>query len=71
MRVLIVEDEPKIARAIKKGLEQETFAVDVCMDGDEGLRYALDEPYDVIILDRMLPSMDGLTVCKELPAVDK
>lgn len=68
MRILIVEDEPKIARAIKKGLEQETFAVDVCMDGDEGLRYALDEPYDVIILDRMLPSMDGVTVCQELRA---
>jgi DNA-binding response OmpR family regulator len=68
MRILVVEDEPKIARAIKKGLEQETFAVDVCMDGDEGLRYALDEPYDVIILDRMLPSMDGVTICKELRA---
>lgn len=68
MRILVVEDEPKIARAIKKGLEQETFAVDVCMDGDEGLRYALDEPYDAIILDRMLPSMDGVTVCKELRA---
>lgn len=68
MRVLVVEDEPKIGRAIKKGLEQETFAVDVCMDGDEGLRFALDEPYDVIILDRMLPSMDGVTVCKNIRA---
>lgn len=68
MRVLVVEDEPKIARAIKKGLEQETFAVDVCLDGDEGLRYALDEPYDVIILDRMLPSLDGVGVCRELRA---
>jgi DNA-binding response OmpR family regulator len=66
MRVLVVEDEPKIARAIKKGLEQETFAVDVCMDGDEGLRFALDEPYDVIILDRMLPGMDGVAICAEL-----
>ena len=68
MRVLVVEDEPKIARAIKKGLEQETFAVDLCFDGDEGLRFALDEPYDVIILDRMLPGMDGVSVCKELRA---
>jgi DNA-binding response OmpR family regulator len=66
MRILVVEDEPKIARAIKKGLEQETFAVDVCMDGDEGLRFALDEPYDVIILDRMLPLKDGVAVCREL-----
>jgi DNA-binding response OmpR family regulator len=68
MRILIVEDEPKIARAIKKGLEQETFAVDICNDGDEGLRYALDEPYDLIILDRMLPSLDGVSICKELRA---
>ncbi len=66
MRVLVVEDEPKIARAIKKGLEQETFAVDLCLDGDEGLRFALDEPYDLIILDRMLPGMDGVTLCREL-----
>jgi len=71
MRLLVVEDEPKIARAIKKGLEQETFAVDICMDGDEGLRYALDEPYDAIILDRMLPGMDGVTVCRELRAAGK
>src|SRR5688572_17782875 len=68
MRVLVVEDERKIALAIKKGLEQETFAVDVCPDGDEGLRFALDEPYDVIILDRMLPGLDGVAVCKELRA---
>lgn len=66
MRILVVEDEPKIARAIKRGLEQESFAVDVCADGDEGLRYALDEPYDVIVLDRMLPQKDGVTVCREL-----
>ncbi len=68
MRVLVIEDEPKIARAIKKGLEQETFAVDICADGDEGLRFALDEPYDVIILDRMLPGIDGVAVCTELRA---
>jgi len=68
MRVLIVEDERKIALAVKKGLEQETFAVDVCHDGDEGLRYALDEPYDVIVLDRMLPNKDGVSICHELRA---
>ena len=71
MRVLVVEDEHKIARAIKKGLEQEAFAVDICMDGDEGLRFALDEPYDVIILDRMLPGMDGVAVCRELRKAGK
>jgi DNA-binding response OmpR family regulator len=68
MRILVIEDEPKIGRAIKKGLEQETFAVDLCVDGDEGLRFALDEPYDLVVLDRMLPSKDGVTVCKELRA---
>ncbi len=71
MRILIVEDEPKIARAIKKGLEQESFAVDLCGDGAEGLRYALDEPYDLIVLDRMLPGMDGVTVCRELRAAGR
>lgn len=71
MRILIVEDERKIALALKKGLEQETFAVDVCLDGDEGLRYALDEPYDLVILDRMLPEKDGVAVCRELRAADK
>lgn len=71
MRILVVEDEPKIARAIKKGLEQETFAVDICLAGDEGYRYALDEPYDAIILDRMLPGMDGVAVCQELRKAGK
>lgn len=71
MRVLVVEDEVKIARAIKRGLEQERFAVDVCHDGDEGLRYALDEPYDVIVLDRMLPGLDGVEVCRQLRAAGK
>lgn len=71
MRILVVEDEVKIARAVKKGLEQETFAVDICHDGDEGLRYALDEPYDLIILDRMLPGMDGVTLCKQLREAGK
>ncbi|HTH72301.1 MAG TPA: response regulator transcription factor [Candidatus Pristimantibacillus sp.] len=71
MRVLVVEDEPKIAKAIKRGLEQETFAVDICFDGDEGLSYALDEPYDIIILDRMLPGMDGVTICREIRQAGK
>lgn len=66
MRILIVEDEYKIATALKKGLEQEAFAVDVVHDGEDGLTYALDEPYDVIVLDRMLPNMDGLTICRKI-----
>lgn len=67
MRVLIIEDEHKIARAIKKALEQESYAVDVCYDGDEGHAMATTEPYDAMIIDRMLPgSYDGLTIVKEL-----
>jgi DNA-binding response OmpR family regulator len=71
MRVLIVEDERKIANALKRGLEQESFAVDVSFDGDDGLAMALDEPYDVIVLDRMLPGTDGLSLCKQVREAGK
>jgi len=67
MRVLIVEDEHKIARALKKVLEQETYAVDVAYDGDEGYAMATTEPYDVAIIDRMLPGdYDGIKIVKEM-----
>ena len=66
MRVLIVEDEHKIARAVKEGLEQELFAVDVCYDGEEGLNTALNDEYDLIILDVMLPKLSGFDLCKLL-----
>lgn len=69
MRILVVEDEHKIANAIKKGLEQESFAVDVIYDGDNGLSWATDntEEYDLVILDRMLPGeYDGLAILKEM-----
>jgi DNA-binding response OmpR family regulator len=66
MRILIVEDEHKIAHAIKKGLEQEAYAVDVAYDGREGLDMALGEEYDVLLLDRMLPQLDGVTIVKDL-----
>jgi DNA-binding response OmpR family regulator len=69
MRALLVEDEPKIARSIKKGLEAETFSVDIIDDGDSGLSYGRSPEYDVIILDWMLPgSMDGRAVCEALRA---
>ncbi len=55
MRVLIVEDEHKIANALKRALEQESYAVDVSYDGDDGYAMATTEPYDVAIIDRMLP----------------
>jgi DNA-binding response OmpR family regulator len=69
MRLLIVEDERKIARALQLGLQQESFAVDVVHDGKEGLSFALTEPYDVVILDRMVPGIaDGLDICTAMRA---
>lgn len=66
MKILVIEDESTIAQALKRGLQQELFAVDVCTDGEEGYLSALNEDYDVIILDILLPSMDGLTVARKL-----
>ena len=67
MKLLVVEDEHKIANAIKQGLEQESYAVDVAYNGDQGLANALNDVYDVIILDRMLPgTVDGLEICRQL-----
>ncbi len=66
MRILIVEDEHKIAQSIKKGLEQEHYAVDLAFTGDEGCDLALTEDYDLIILDLLLPGMDGLEICKQV-----
>lgn len=66
MRVLVVEDEHLIANSIKKGLEQERFAVDVCYHGSDGFDLASSEDYDLIILDLLLPGMSGLQICKEL-----
>lgn len=67
MRVLIIEDDRKIARAVKKGLEQETFAVDTASDYEEGLDLAVTEDYDLLIIDRMLPgSSDGVDVCRQV-----
>lgn len=64
MRILVVEDEQKIAGAVKRGLELKGYAVDTVFDGDNGLSYALDPDYDLVILDRMLPgSIDGVGIC--------
>ena len=69
MRILVVEDEHKIANAIKKGLEQESYAVDVVYDGDDGLDFALTDDYDLVILDRMLPGeTDGLQILTTMRA---
>lgn len=67
MRILIIEDEHKIARALKKALEQESYAVDVAYDGDNGYAMATTEPYDAMIIDRMLPGgYDGLGILKSM-----
>jgi heavy metal response regulator len=66
MRLLVVEDEKKVASFIKQGLEEEGYAVDVAQDGEEGLAMALDRVHDLIILDIGLPKKDGLQVLHEL-----
>ncbi len=66
MKILVVEDEHKIARNIKQGLEQEAHIVNLAYDGLEGYDMASEEEYDIIILDLMLPEMDGITVCRKL-----
>ncbi|MCL4831169.1 MAG: response regulator transcription factor [Caldilineaceae bacterium] len=68
MRVLVVEDEHKIAAFIKRGLEENAYAVDVAYDGEEGYEWAQNFPYDIIILDVMLPKLDGVALCKRLRA---
>lgn len=68
MKVLVVDDETRIATAIKQGLEQEGYAVDVAHDGEEGLSNALAEEYDIILLDVMMPVLDGFEVVKRLRA---
>lgn len=70
MRILIVEDELRLASVIKKGLIEEGFAVDTASDGEEGQYLAQSESYDLIILDIMLPKVDGLTICKKLRSVN-
>jgi two-component system OmpR family response regulator len=66
MRVLVVEDEKRLAAGLRKGLEAEGFAVDVALDGDEGLWMAREHPYDAIVLDIMLPGVNGYKLCATL-----
>src|SRR3546814_10693877 len=64
MRVLVVDDEARLARSLKIGLEAEGFAVDVARDGTDGLWLARENPYDAIVLDLMLPGINGYKVCE-------
>lgn len=66
MRVLIIEDNPKMASAIQRGLREHGFAADACHSGYEGEELAAIEPYDLVILDVMLPDRDGVDVCRNL-----
>ena len=66
MRVLVVDDDRRLVRALKRGLEGEGFAVDVAFDGDEGLWHAKEHNYDALVLDVMLPGMSGLDLCARL-----
>src|SRR5688500_1170973 len=66
MRILLVEDDAKVASFIRKGLEEEQFQVDLAEDGEEALSLAVTEEYDLLILDIMLPKRDGMSVLQEL-----
>lgn len=66
MRILVVEDEQRIAAFLKRGLEEEHYAVDVTYDGEEALDWAFVVDYDLIVLDILLPKKDGIQVCREL-----
>ena len=68
MRILLVEDEARVANFIARGLREEAYAVDVAGDGEQALYLASVNPYDVVVLDLMLPIKDGYTVCRELRA---
>ncbi len=67
-RILVIEDEERIAQFLKRGLIYEGYRVDVAYDGQSGLDMARDQPPDLVILDWMLPGIDGLEVCKRLRA---
>jgi heavy metal response regulator len=66
MRILVIEDEKHIADFIKQGLKEESYSVDIAYDGEKGYFLAGTEEYDTIVLDLMIPKIDGLTLCKKL-----
>jgi two-component system OmpR family response regulator len=70
MRVLLVEDEAKLARLLQRGLREEQIGADVAANGADGLWMATEQPYDVLVLDVMLPDLGGLEVCRRIRAVD-
>jgi DNA-binding response OmpR family regulator len=71
MRILVIEDEKKVAKFLEQGLREEKYHVDVAFDGDEGLAKALSESYDLVITDIMLPGKSGIEVIKEIRAAKR
>ena len=65
MKILVIEDELKLANALGRGLKQENYAVEICNDGNEGLSAALHGEYDLMIIDRMLPGKEGVEIVRE------
>ena len=70
MKILVVEDDLKIASGVRRGLEREGFTVDVALTGDDGMWMAAEGGYDLIVLDIMLPGMNGYEICRDLRAAD-
>ncbi|MCL5961094.1 MAG: response regulator, partial [Chloroflexi bacterium] len=68
MRILVVEDEHKLAEVLKRGLQEHGYAVDVAHDGEDGFSFAEIGEHDLIILDIMLPSLDGYEIARKLRA---
>ncbi len=66
MKILLVEDEPKVAAFLQKGLTEQQHSVEVASDGPTGLRRALAESFDLLILDNLLPGLNGLDVCRQV-----
>ena len=66
MRLLVVEDDAKLARALQRGLQREGYAIDLAGTGDEGLAQVKENDYDVVLLDVMLPGRDGFSVCRAM-----
>jgi two-component system OmpR family response regulator len=70
VRILLVEDQAKLARLLQQGLREEQITADVAPTGEDGVWMATERPYDVVVLDVMLPGIDGLEVCRRIRAVD-
>ncbi len=69
MRILLIEDDKKLCEAVEYQLRQQGFTVDICYEGDDGLRWLCQQAHDLVLLDRMLPVMDGVAVIRKARAM--